>query len=80
MANIKFMTVRAVIEVSKLFPYFLLRDAQGKQLAVNSKIVPHAKRYSKKEEQQQTRYISYNPCSFNEYLTKKTYGSFHFNK
>lgn len=59
-----------LIKIGKAHPYILLRHKDGQFIGVNTKIVNLARRRFPLTTD--TIWVSYIPCSFDEYLTHKT--------
>lgn len=65
----KKLTVNQIKEVAKNNPYFLLRHQTGGLVGINAKVVGILKKAY--NSQQETVWISFIPCDFNEYLNHK---------
>lgn len=70
-----FMTIKQVKEAMNNFKFIMLRDKSGEYQAINTKILKCKKieiALSKLNENKRSKFVSFKPCSFHEYISKKT--------
>jgi hypothetical protein len=67
------LQVKHLITALKSHRYILARYSDGVMVGINSKILTHA-RFSNLEgrRENETNYIGYRPCGFQEYISHKT--------
>lgn len=68
---LRFLTVKKIKDIGKIYPYFLVRHSDGYLTAVNSKILNIAQKRANTSDDKLTQYYAYLPCNFNEYLSHK---------
>lgn len=69
-----FMTIKQVTDAMNKFDFIMLRDKSGEYHAINTKILKCKKikaDLSKLNENKSSSFLSFKPCSFNEYISKK---------
>ncbi len=65
------LTVKQLYDACQKHKYLLLRFASGYQMGINCKVAAIAKRLKPVNWENETDYISYTPCSINEYIEHK---------
>lgn len=70
------LTAKLVHEILSTNKYVILRHWTGKEIGVNAGIINTKKgslNFTKSKMHWRTKYISFRPCSFQEYISKKGY-------
>jgi hypothetical protein len=67
----KNLTVKQLLNICKENRYILARYPDGFQVGINCKIAKIAQKNQNYNPTKETRFVSYLPCSFNEYLNNK---------
>ena len=67
----KNMTVKQIKKVCSEHKYILLRLESGALVGINCKIGKFAEKMHEYSDTHETKYVSYIPCSFHEYLNYK---------
>lgn len=70
------LTTKQVKKILESNKYVLMRKTDGELIGINCKLVTYDRmkiHFTKSKMNWRTRYVSYKPCSFNEYLSHKGY-------
>jgi hypothetical protein len=71
MNNENYMTVNQVHAACNKHNYLLFRFASGYQMGINGKVAMLARKHKEVKDTDKTIFISYLPCSLNEYIQHK---------
>ena len=65
------LTVRQLLKACKENDYIIVRYPSGNSHAINCKVGELAFKLGDYDMEKQTRFISYSPCNFMEYISRK---------
>ena len=67
----RFLTVKQLYKACLNNSYLLVRFPSGRQMGINTKIADLIFKKKNYKYNKKTDFVSYLPCSFNEYISKK---------